>query len=108
MIRVTILTKDFGNDVERDLASDMARFKTSTPDIEFQDFKAERPGGSVYAKIYRTKKSDEYVAYVNPDNTAGYFLIIALDPVPKEHVTDGQIAAFRSVIKSFTCLGRIH
>jgi hypothetical protein len=107
MIRVTILAKDFGNDVERDLASDMARFKTSTPDIEFKDFTAERPGGFVYAKIYRMKKGDEYVAYVNPDSAAGFFLIVALDPVPKEHVTDGQVAAFRSVIKSFICLGRI-
>ncbi len=107
IIRVTILTKDFGNDVERDLAADMARFKTSTPDIVFQDFKAERPGGSVYSKIYRMKTGDEYMAYVNPGSTAGFFLIVALDPVPKEHVTDGQIAAFRSVIKMFVCLGRI-
>jgi hypothetical protein len=107
IIRVTILTKDFGNDVARDLAADMARFKTSTPGIEFQDFTAERPGGSVYSKIYRMKTGDEYMAYVNPGRTAGYFFIIALDPVPKQHVTDSQVAAFRSVVKMFVCLGRI-
>jgi hypothetical protein len=107
MIRVTILTKDFGDDVERDLASDMARFKQSTPGITFQDFAATRPGGSVFAKIYKMKH-DEYVAYVNPGSDAGYFFIIALDPPPNEHVTEFQIEAFRSVIKTFACLGKIH
>jgi hypothetical protein len=51
IIRVSILPKDFGDDVGRDLASDMDRYKKAAPDIKFTDFSADYLGGAVYIKI---------------------------------------------------------
>ncbi|HEY7981357.1 MAG TPA: hypothetical protein VID19_07710, partial [Candidatus Eremiobacteraceae bacterium] len=64
LIRVSI-EKKIDNAVASDLAADMARFKHDEPDIQFVDFQADYPGGSVFAKIYRRSNGDEYVAYVD-------------------------------------------
>ncbi|HEY5094741.1 MAG TPA: hypothetical protein VII69_06490 [Candidatus Eremiobacteraceae bacterium] len=106
IIRVSILPKDFGDDVGRDLTTDMARYKTATPDIKFSDFSAEYPGGTVYAKIYGLKRADEYVSYVNPGHTIDYYFIVSLDPPPKQRASDSDIAAYRAVIKTLTFLGQ--
>lgn len=106
IIRVSILPKDFGDDVGRDLTTDMDRYKTATPDIKFTDFSAEYPGGSVYAKIYGLKRADEYVAYVNPGHKIGYYFIVSLDPPPKQSASDSDIVAYRSVIKTLTFLDK--
>jgi len=106
IIRVSILPKDFGDDVGRDLTTDMARYKTATPDIKFSDFSAEYPGGAVYAKIYGLKRADEYVSYVDPGHKIGYYFIVSLDPPPKQSASDSDIAAYRAVIKTLTFLGK--
>lgn len=105
IVRVSILPKDFGDDVGRDLTSDMARYKAGTPDIKFSDFAAEYPGGTVYAKIYELKRADEYVAYVDPGHGSGFYFIVSLDPAPKQPASDSDIAAFRAVIKTLVFLG---
>ncbi len=107
IIRVTILPKDFGDDVGRDLASDMDRYKKAIHGIKFTDFFADYPGGAVYAKIYGLKRGDEYVAYVNPGHKANFYFIVDLDPPPAQPVSEAEVSAFRSVIKTLTLMSLI-
>jgi hypothetical protein len=102
LIRVTIETK-IDNAIERDLAADMARFKKADPEIQFVDFQATYPGGSVFAKIYRRSKGDEYVAYVDTSPSAKFYFIVSYDPPLHGSATDSDLNAFRAVIKSLGC-----
>jgi hypothetical protein len=101
LIRVSIEPK-VDNAVETDLAADMARFKKAEPDIQFVDFHADYPGGSVFAKIYRRSNGDEYVAYVDTSSAKFYF-IVSYDPPMHGSASDADLTAYRAVIKSIVC-----
>jgi hypothetical protein len=102
LIRVSIEPKD-DTTVERDLAADMARFKKSEPDVQFADFQADYPGGSVFAKIYRRSNGDEYVAYVDAAPGAKVYFIVSYDPPVRESATEADLNAYRAVITSLKC-----
>jgi hypothetical protein len=104
LIRVSI-EKKIDNAVDSDLAADMARFKKAEPGIQFVDFQADYPGGSVFAKIYRRSNGDEYVAYVETAPGAKFYFIASYDPPVRSPPTDADLAAYRAVIKSLYCCG---
>jgi hypothetical protein len=105
LIRVTIESKD-DYAVGRDLAADMARYKKAEPNIRFADFQAKYPGGSVYAKIYRRSKGDEYVAYVDTSSSAKFYFIVSYDPPMHGSATERDLDAYRAVIKSLGFFNR--